>query len=106
MGRVPGTTAAGLAEAQRLRQPRVLVFTTQTCPWCVRVKQYLRERQVAFREIDVSRNASAARDLVRRTGQTGVPVIEIDGKPIVGFDRGRIDTALGLDKGKRGLFRR
>jgi glutaredoxin-like YruB-family protein len=106
MGRVPGTTTAGLAEAKRLRQPRVLVFTTQTCPWCVRVKQYLRERQVPFREIDVSRSASAARDLVRKTGQTGVPVVEIDGKPIVGFDRGKIDKLLGLENGKRGLFRR
>ncbi|HZC30375.1 MAG TPA: glutaredoxin domain-containing protein [Gaiellaceae bacterium] len=105
MGRVPGTTSAGLAEARRLRQPRVLVFTTQTCPWCVRVKQYLRERQVPFREIDVSRSASAARDLVRKTGRTGVPVVEIDGKPIVGFDRGRIDKLLGLDDGKRRLFR-
>ncbi len=106
MGRVPGTTAAGLAEAQRLRQPRVLVFTTQTCPWCVRVKQYLRERQVPFREVDVSRSASAARDLVRKTGQTGVPVVEIDGRPIVGFDRAQIDKLLGLDKNRRGLFRR
>ena len=106
MGRVPGTTTAGLAEAERLRQPRVLVFTTQTCPWCVRVKEYLRERQVTFREIDVSRSASAARDLVRKTGQTGVPVVEIDGKPIVGFDRGKIDKLLGLENGKRGLFRR
>lgn len=106
MGRVPGTTAAGRAEAERLGQPRVLVFTTQTCPWCVRVKRYLRERQVQFKEIDVSRSASAARDLMRKTGQTGVPVVEIDGKPIVGFDRARIDTLLGLDKQKRGLFRR
>jgi glutaredoxin 3 len=106
VGRVPGTTAAGLAEAQRLRRPRVLVFTTQTCPWCVRAKQYLRERQVPFREIDVSRSASAARDLVRKTGQTGVPVIEIDGRPVVGFDRNRIDKLLDTDRDKRGLFRR
>ena len=106
MARVPGPTSAALAEAHRLHQPRVLVFTTQTCPWCVRVKQYLRERQVQFKEIDVSRNASAARDLVRKTGQTGVPVVEIDGKPIVGFDRGKIDKLFGLDGQKRGLFRR
>ena len=78
------------------RKHRVLVFTTPTCPWCVRVKKYLRERQVPFREIDVTRDASAARDLVRRTGQTGVPVVEIDGKPIVGFDKPKIDRLLGL----------
>lgn len=78
------------------RPQRVLVFTTPSCPWCTRAKAYLRERRVPFREIDVSRDASAARDLVRRTGQTGVPVIEIDGKPIVGFDRDRVNKLLGL----------
>lgn len=75
---------------------RVLVFTTPTCPWCTRAKGYLRTRGVPFREIDVTRDAAAARDLVRRTGQMGVPVIEIDGRPIVGFDQRRIDALLGL----------
>ncbi len=75
---------------------RVIVFSTPTCPWCSRAKTYLRSRGVAFRDVDVSRDAAAARDLVRRTGQIGVPVIEIDGRPIVGFDQRRIDAALGL----------
>ena len=78
------------------RPHRVLVFTTPTCPWCTRAKQYLRQHDVRFREVDVSRDASAARDLVRRTGQMGVPVVEIDGRPIVGFDKSRIDSLLGL----------
>ncbi len=78
------------------RQHKVLVFTTPTCSWCQRAKTYLRQQDVRFREIDVSRDAAAARDLVRRTGQTGVPVIEIDGRPIVGFDRPKIDRLLGL----------
>jgi glutaredoxin-like YruB-family protein len=75
---------------------RVIVFSTPTCPWCTRAKTYLRGRGIAFRDVDVSRDAAAARDLVRRTGQMGVPVIEIDGKAIVGFDQARIDSALGL----------
>ncbi len=75
---------------------RVVVFSTPTCPWCSRAKSYLRSRSVPFRDVDVSRDPSAARDLVRRTGQMGVPVIEIDGRPIVGFDQARIDAALGL----------
>jgi glutaredoxin 3 len=78
------------------RRHRVLVFTTPTCPWCTRVKSYLAQQQVPFREVDVSRDASAARDLVRRTGQMGVPVVEIDGRPVVGFDRQQIDRLLGL----------
>lgn len=82
--------------AQQARAHRVLVFTTPTCPWCTRAKAYLRERHVPFREVDVARDAAAARDLVRRTGQTGVPVVEIDGKPVVGFDKSQIDRLLGL----------
>ena len=78
------------------RAHRVLVFTTPSCPWCNWAKAYLRERRVSFREIDVSRDAAAARDLVRRSGQMGVPVIEIDGRPVVGFDRPQIDRLLGL----------
>ncbi len=81
------------------RPHRVLVFTTPTCPWCSRAKSYLRSRNVPFREIDVSRDPAAARELVRRTGQMGVPVVEIDGRPIVGFDQHRIDTMLGLRAG-------
>lgn len=75
---------------------RVLVFTTPTCSWCTRVKSYLAQRRVPFREIDVSRDPAAARDLVRRSGQMGVPVVEIDGRPVVGFDKPRIDQLLGL----------
>lgn len=75
---------------------RVLVFTTPTCSWCTRAKAYLVQRRVPFREVDVSRDAAAARDLVRRTGQMGVPVVEIDGRPVVGFDRAKIDQLLGL----------
>jgi glutaredoxin 3 len=78
------------------RAHQVLVFTTPSCPWCRRAKAYLRDRRVPFREVDVSRDAAAARDLVRRTGQMGAPVIQIDGRPIVGFDRPQIDRLLGL----------
>lgn len=85
-----------MSTATSERTHKVLVFTTPTCSWCTRTKSYLRERHVPFREIDVSKNQSAARDLVRRTGQMGVPVIEIDGKPIVGFDKPKIDRLLGL----------
>lgn len=75
---------------------RVLVFTTPTCAWCNRLKTYLRERRIAFREVDISRDDRAAKDVVRKTGQVGVPVIEIDGRAVVGFDKARIDSLLGL----------
>ncbi len=78
------------------RSHRVVVFTTPTCSWCARAKSYLRTQGVHFKEVDVSRDPHAARDLVRRTGQMGVPVIEIDGRPVVGFDQRQVDRLLGL----------
>ena len=75
---------------------RVLVFTTPTCPWCNRAKTYLRGKGIPFREVDVSRDAAAARELVRRTGQMGVPVIVVGNRPIVGFDQPKLDRLLNL----------
>ncbi len=77
-------------------QPKIIVFTTSTCPWCRRVKQYLQTKGYRFREVDVSRDEAAARDLVRRTGQMGVPVTLINNRPVVGFDQVQIDRLLGL----------
>jgi len=77
-------------------QPRVLIFTTPSCPFCNAAKKYLRERGIKFKEVDVSRDAAAARDMVRRSGQQGVPVLDIGGKIVVGFDRHKIDKYIGL----------
>lgn len=73
---------------------RPVIFSTSTCSWCRRAKRYFRERGVSFKEINVERNPGAARDLVRKTGQSGVPVIKIGNAWIVGFDRERIDREL------------
>ncbi|MEJ2265006.1 MAG: glutaredoxin domain-containing protein [Anaerolineales bacterium] len=78
------------------KYPRVILFTTPSCSYCRKAKQYLRQRQVRFKDVDVSRDAAAARDMVRRSRQQGVPVIDIGGKIIVGFDRPKIDKLLGL----------
>lgn len=76
--------------------PRVILFTTPTCTYCRRAKKYLLERGVPFKDVDVSRDTVAARDMVRRSGQRGVPVIDIGGKIIVGFDQQKVDQYLGL----------
>lgn len=75
---------------------RVIVFTTPTCSWCRKTKQYLKEKRIPFKEVDVSKDTAAARDLVRRTGQTGVPVILINNRPIVGFNKPLIDRMLEI----------
>ena len=80
----------------RQKQPKVVIFTTPTCSWCRRLKSYFRDNSVKFKEIDVSRDQVAARDIMRRTGQAGVPVTLIDNRPIIGFDKPQIDRLLGL----------
>ena len=77
-------------------QPRVIVFSTPTCSFCNMAKKYFREKGVRFRDVDVSRDPVAARDMVRRSGQQGVPVIDIGGKIVVGFDRVKINKYLGI----------
>ncbi len=78
------------------QEHEVTVYTTPTCPWCQMVKRYLQARGIPYTEIDVSTDYNAAMEMIRKSGQTGVPVVEIDGEIVVGFDRERIDQLLGL----------
>ncbi|MDQ4105915.1 MAG: glutaredoxin family protein [Actinomycetota bacterium] len=73
---------------------QVILFSTSTCSWCRRAKRYLKENRIRFKEIDVERAPEAARDVARKTGQTGVPVVKIGSRWIVGFDRPRIEREL------------
>ncbi len=75
---------------------KVMVYSTQTCPWCTRVKDYLNSKNVVFEHIDVSEDREKADEMVRKSGQQGVPVLDIDGEIIVGFDQAKIDKLLGL----------
>jgi len=79
-----------------MNMPRVIVYSTSSCPWCNAAKRYLRERGIRFYDVDVSKDKKAAEEMVRKSGQMGVPVIDINGHIIVGFDRAKIDRLLGL----------
>jgi glutaredoxin-like YruB-family protein len=74
----------------------VKVYSTPTCPYCIRVKQFLKESAVNFKDIDVSSDQDAAQEMIKRSGQMGVPVVDIDGELIVGFDKEKIKRALGI----------
>lgn len=73
---------------------KINVYSTQTCPWCTKVKDYLKSRKINFEDIDVASDAAAREEMVRKSGEMGVPQIEINGKIIVGFDKGAIDSEL------------
>ncbi len=72
----------------------VVVYTMPTCGYCHQAKQYLAQRGVSFTEHDVAADPRAADEMVRLSGQRGVPVIVIDGQVVVGFDRPRLDQLL------------
>ena len=75
---------------------KITVYSTPTCPFCIRAKQYLKENNVQFTDIDVSEEHEKAEEMINKSGQMGVPVIEIDGQIIVGFDKEKIKETLGL----------
>ena len=74
----------------------VTVYSTPTCPFCIRTKQFLKESNIQFADIDVTTNHEKAQEMVSRSGQMGVPVIDIDGTLIVGFDKEKIKETLGI----------
>ncbi len=74
----------------------VTVYTTPTCSWCHVLKSHLQSHQIAFAEVDVSADMEKAQEMVTKSGQYGVPVLDIDGEIVVGFDRARINALLGI----------
>ncbi len=76
--------------------PNIKVYSTPTCPYCIRAKNYLKEHNILFENIDVSSDEKGLAEMIKISGQMGVPVILIDTDMIVGFDQTRIATKLGL----------
>jgi len=75
---------------------KVIVYSTHTCPYCIRAKKFLKDNNIVFEDIDVSADSVKAQEMIDKTGQMGVPVLDIDGEIIVGFDKEKISQALGL----------
>ena len=74
----------------------VKVYSTPTCPYCIKTKDFLKENNIAFEDIDVSANPDKAQEMVDKSGQMGVPTLDIDGNIIVGFDKDAIKKALNI----------
>ncbi len=72
----------------------VKVYSTPSCPYCIRVKDYLKQKNVSFENYDVSVDKAKLDEMVNVSGQMGVPVIVVDNQVIVGFDRNRIEELL------------
>ncbi len=74
----------------------VIIYGTSSCPWCTVVKNFLKQNHVEFTEKDVGKDHAAAKEMIEKSGQMGVPVTDIDGNIIIGFDKKKIEETLGL----------
>jgi len=74
----------------------VTIYSTPSCPFCRRTKDFFKNKNIEFRDVNVAGDREGAREMIEKSGQFGVPVIDIDGTIIVGFDRGKIESTLDL----------
>lgn len=74
----------------------VKVYSTPTCPYCVTLKEYLKEHDIEFEDIDVAQDNKARDDMIKKSGQMGVPVVDIDGEIIIGFNKEIIKSLLNI----------
>lgn len=76
----------------------VKVYSTPSCPWCSVAKKYLASRNIPYEDIDVSRDRNAAMEMVQKSGQRGVPVLDINGSIVVGFDQDAIERLTAAER--------
>ncbi len=74
----------------------IKIYSTPTCPWCTKVKSYLQSKNIDFIDVNVADDIKERNEMLELSGQSGVPVVNIDGKIIVGFDKAAIDSTLNL----------
>jgi len=72
----------------------IKVYSTPSCPWCVRAKEYLKGKNIPFEDIDVAADTTKAKEMVKVSGQMGVPVITVDNEVIIGFDQNKLNQLL------------
>ena len=76
--------------------PKVKIYTTPTCVYCKMAKQFFKEHNVEYQEADVAKDAAAREEMIKKSGQLGVPVIDIDGQFVIGFDQAKLSELLGI----------
>ncbi len=81
-----------------MAEPEIIIYTTPECPYCGMAKSYFQGKGLKFTEYDVSKDEAKAQEMVQKSRQTSVPVIEINGRVMAGFNRGAVDAALAKPK--------
>ena len=76
--------------------PKVRVFSSPSCPYCFTLMEFLKEHNIEFEEVDVSKDEKAREEMIKKTGRLEVPIVEIDGQIVVGFDKEKIVKLLKI----------
>ena len=74
----------------------VTIYSTPTCPFCKMAKEFLKENKIQFTDVNVAADKAKAQEMIERSKQMGVPVIDVNGKLIIGFDKPALEKALGI----------
>ena len=74
----------------------VKIYSTSACPHCIAAKEFLKENKIEYENIDVEENQEATKEMVKKSGQMGVPVIEVDGELVIGFEEDKLKKLLKI----------
>jgi len=75
---------------------KIIIYGTDSCPWCHKAREFMKEHKVKFTDKNVGEDQKAAQEMIKKSGQQGVPVIDVDGEIIVGFDEDRLRSLLDI----------
>jgi len=75
---------------------KIIIYGTDSCPWCHKAREFMNEHKVKFTDKNVGEDQKAAQEMIKKSGQQGVPVIDVDGEIIVGFDEDRLRSLLKI----------
>ncbi len=84
------------SESKSTKGPKVKIYTTSTCPWCVKTKEFLKANNVKYEELNVGEDEKARNEMLEKSGQLGVPVTDVNGTIIVGYDKEALKKALSI----------
>ena len=76
---------------------KVILYTTPTCVWCVKVKDFLKSKKVKYKEVDVTKDTVKAQEMIEKSGQMGVPVVEVDNNIIIGYNEAQLKKLLKIN---------
>lgn len=81
---------------KEFKMKKVIVYSTSGCPWCIKLKKFLKKHKISFIDKNVTDSSEYAEEMIKKSGQTGVPVIDINGHIVIGFNEEKVKSLLHI----------